>query len=225
VHQFLVVLPSTDPLVWRRIQVPESYSFWDLHVAIQDAMGWLDCHLHEFRAVLDPNSGQLGRFGIPVDDMLEQLPVEPDWTVKVSDILRRGDLPILYVYDFGDDWRHVVMYEGGAQLDRRARYPRSVAGARRCPPEDCGGVHGYAEFLEAIRVPSTNDTRSCSTGSGDRSIPMTLTRRESRSTIRRSDGRQPLRTLGSRTTARATSSLAGTDLGELIENIRTRATG
>ena len=49
VHQFLVVPAGTDPLVWRRIQVPEKYSFWDLHVAIQDAMGWLDYHLHEFR--------------------------------------------------------------------------------------------------------------------------------------------------------------------------------
>ena len=49
VHQFLIVLSGTDPLIWRRLQVPERYSFWDLHVAIQDAMGWLDYHLHEFR--------------------------------------------------------------------------------------------------------------------------------------------------------------------------------
>ena len=153
VHQLLVVLPSTDPLVWRRIQVPDSYSFWDLHVAIQDAMGWLDCHLHEFRVVLDSKSGRIGRFGIPVDDMLEQPPVQPDWTVKVSDVLSRGDLPILYVYDFGDDWRHMVVYEGGVRLDRSARYPRCVSGARKCPPEDCGCVDGYAELLEAIRDP------------------------------------------------------------------------
>ena len=56
VHQFLVVLSGTDPLVWRRIQVPEKYSFWDLHVAIQDAMSWLDYHLHEFR-LLDALNG------------------------------------------------------------------------------------------------------------------------------------------------------------------------
>lgn len=153
VHQFLIVLPSTDPLVWRRIQIPESYSFWDLHVAIQDAMGWLDCHLHEFRIVLDFKSGRIGRFGISVDDMLEQPPVQPDWTVKVTDVVSRGDLPILYVYDFGDDWRHAVMYEGGVQLDRSATYPRCISGARKCPPEDCGGVHGYEELLEAIRDP------------------------------------------------------------------------
>lgn len=36
-------------LIWREIRVPARYSFWDLHVAIQDAMGWEDDHLHEFR--------------------------------------------------------------------------------------------------------------------------------------------------------------------------------
>lgn len=153
VHQFLIVLPNTDPLIWRRIQVPESYSFWDLHVAIQDAMGWLDYHLHEFRVVLDSQSGRIGRFGIPVDDMLEQPPVQPDWTVKVSDVLSAGDLPILYVYDFGDDWRHTLMYEGGVQLDTRGKYPRCLSGASKCPPEDCGGVHGYAELLKATSDP------------------------------------------------------------------------
>ena len=150
-HQFLIVLPETEPLVWRRIQVPESYSFWDLHVAIQDAMGWLDYHLHEFRVVLDSKTGRIGRYGIPIDDMLEQPRMQPDWTVKLSDVVSRGDLPILYVYDFGDDWRHTIVYEGGVRVDKRGTYPRCVSGARRCPPEDCGGVHGYQELLEAIR--------------------------------------------------------------------------
>lgn len=153
VHQFLIVLPSTDPLVWRRIQVPESYSFWDLHVAIQNAMGWLDCHLHEFRVVVDSRTGQLARFGIPDDDAFEQPKVLPDWAVKVLDVLSQDALPILYVYDFGDDWRHTLTYEGAVPLDRSANYPRCVSGERRCPPEDCGGVHGYAEFLDAIRDP------------------------------------------------------------------------
>jgi hypothetical protein len=93
----------------------------------------LDCHLHEFRVVLDSKSGRVGRFGIPVDDMPEQPPVRADWTVKVSDVLSRGDLPILYVYDFGDDWRHMVMYEGGAQLDGGVKYPRCISGARKMP--------------------------------------------------------------------------------------------
>jgi len=44
-----VELIGISPPVWREILVPARYSFWDLHVAIQDAMGWLDYHLHEFR--------------------------------------------------------------------------------------------------------------------------------------------------------------------------------
>ena len=49
VYQFKIELEGITPTIWRRIQVPETYSFWDLHVAIQDAMGWLDYHLHLFR--------------------------------------------------------------------------------------------------------------------------------------------------------------------------------
>ena len=47
IYQFKIELDGATPTIWRRIQVPETYSFWDLHVAIQDAMGWLDYHLHE----------------------------------------------------------------------------------------------------------------------------------------------------------------------------------
>lgn len=153
VHQFLIVLGNTDPLVWRRIQVPENYSFWDLHVAIQDAMGWLDCHLHEFKVVVDSTRGKVLRFGIPGDEFPGEAPCRPDWTVRVSDYVTPASLPILYVYDFGDDWHHVVLYEGAVPTELRAAYPRCVSGARKCPPEDCGGVHGYAEFIGAIKDP------------------------------------------------------------------------
>ena len=88
VHQFLIVLSGTDPLVWRRIQVPERYSFWDLHVAIQDAMGWLDYHLHEFR-LLDRTEKQVVSIGIPTDDDPEERPVVPGWHVPVSRFFER----------------------------------------------------------------------------------------------------------------------------------------
>jgi hypothetical protein len=49
IFQFKIILKGTEPPIWRRIQVPETFTFWDLHVAIQNAMGWNDSHLHEFR--------------------------------------------------------------------------------------------------------------------------------------------------------------------------------
>jgi len=144
-----VVLSGTDPLVWRRIEVPEDYSFWDLHVAIQDAMGWLDYHLHEFH-VVNPLSGVVQRIGIPDDEVPEDKSCTAGWKVNVTAYFAFDAPPALYVYDFGDDWQHVLMYEGMSPVDPSARYPRCISGARRCPPEDCGGVHGYAELLATL---------------------------------------------------------------------------
>jgi hypothetical protein len=158
VHQFLIVLKETDPLVWRRIQVPDDYSFWDLHVAIQDAMGWLDYHLHEFR-LCDP-SGALVSIGIPTGEEEPDRPVLPGWSIRLATFFEGSGWhapPALYAYDFGDDWEHALVHEGMLMAEASPSYPRCLAGARRCPPEDCGGVHGYAEFLEAIADPKHPD--------------------------------------------------------------------
>lgn len=52
-----------------------------------------------------------------------------------------------------DGWEHYVILEELLSADRRATYHRCIAGRRACPPEDCGGPFGYAEFLEAISDP------------------------------------------------------------------------
>ena len=150
VHQFLIVLVGTDPLIWRRIQVPERYSFWDLHVAIQDAMGWQDCHLHEFTLV-DPRTGQLERIGIPDEDMPDERPCRAGWEVRISPLFGYEALPVRYLYDFGDNWKHVMAYEGKWPVEESVKYPLCLSGARACPPEDCGGTRGYMNFLEAVR--------------------------------------------------------------------------
>jgi hypothetical protein len=151
VHQFLIVLSNTEPLVWRRIQVPEDYSFWDLHVAIQDAMGWLDYHLHEF-TVADVEKGRVIRLGIPDEDFPDERPCIPDWEVLVSDYFRDGS-PALYRYDFGDGWHHAVIDEGIADAEPALGYPRCLGGANARPPEDCGGTTGFEQFKRAISDP------------------------------------------------------------------------
>lgn len=151
VCQFLIVLPRTDPLVWRRIQVPGTYSFWDLHVAIQDAMGWQDCHLHEF-VVVDPDTRRTTLIGIPDEDSPDERLCQPGWKVPIERYLSYRSEPVRYRYDFGDDWEHTLELEGVLPVGKQ-RYPRCVAGAGACPPEDVGGTHGYAEFLATIANP------------------------------------------------------------------------
>ena len=70
--------------MWRRIQVPTGGTFWDLRVAIQDAMGWLDCHLHEFAIAL-PGGGDCDRIGIPDDEWPTETPMLPGWEVPVGE--------------------------------------------------------------------------------------------------------------------------------------------
>ena len=156
--QYLVVLAGTNPLVWRRIQVPATYSFWDLHVAIQDAMGWLDCHLHRFR-VLDPGSGTAMLLGIPDSDVPNDLSVAAGWMEFPLDFTA-GDLPPMhYTYDFGDNWDHAVIFEGFEQAGGPRTGPECVGGAGACPPEDSGGSHGYANLLAAIADPGHPEHR------------------------------------------------------------------
>jgi hypothetical protein len=135
--------------VWRRIQVPETYSFWDLHVAIQDAMGWKDYHLHEF-VLVDSRSGRTRRIGIPDDEMPTGAPCLAGWKVPIARFLTYGVDPVRYRYDFGDDWEHVLEFEEVLPAEGGV-YPRCTAGAGACPPEDVGGTHGYTELLRAIR--------------------------------------------------------------------------
>ena len=147
--QFLIVLAEVKPLVWRRIVVPSTYSFWDLHVAIQDAMGWNDCHLHSFRLV-DPRSSTLTTLGIPDPDAPGSLAVLPGWSHRLDGCVTYDQPPILYSYDFADGWQHAVVFEGYAVAPDSDGGPVCLGGASACPPEDCGGPGGYALLIEAL---------------------------------------------------------------------------
>jgi hypothetical protein len=65
-----------------------------------------------------------------------------------------GTQTLRYIYDFGDGWEHTIKMEQLTEPEPGALYPRLIAATGRCPPEDCGGPWGYAEFLDAIRDPA-----------------------------------------------------------------------
>ena len=151
VYQFRIDLADIRPPIWRRIQVPEAYTFWDLHVAIQDSMGWLDYHLHEFE-IMDPSSREKCKIGIP-DEEFGYEKVFPGWRRKIADYFSLENPKAKYVYDFGDYWVHNLKLEKILPREKGVKYPRCIKGKRACPPEDCGGTGGYEEFLEAIMNP------------------------------------------------------------------------
>jgi len=148
VYQFKIALEGISPPIWRRIQVPETYTFWDLHVAIQDAMGWLDCHLHEFEVSV-PSTGTKVKIGIPDEEFGR--PILPGWEKKITQYFLKENDKAGYCYDFGDGWSHKVELEKILPREKDVNYPRCIEGKRACPPEDCGGVSGYEELLSVMK--------------------------------------------------------------------------
>ena len=153
VYQFKITLKYIKPPIWRRIQVPENYSFWDLHVAIQDSMGWLDYHLHEFE-IIDPSTGMKVNIGLPIDDDFDiGEEVIPGWKAKIADYFTMNNKRAHYEYDFGDGWEHIIELEKILPRKKGITYPVCTGGKRACPPEDVGGTGGYEDFLKIITNP------------------------------------------------------------------------
>jgi hypothetical protein len=110
VYKFKITLKRIKPPIWRRIQVPETYTFWDLHVAIQDVMGWLDYHLHHFE-IFNPSTGVREEIGIPDEDFEWSRIILPGWEQKIADYFSIDNDKAEYIYDYGDNWEHIIKLE------------------------------------------------------------------------------------------------------------------
>lgn len=144
IYQLKVTLKDSRPPIWRRIQVSADTKLSIFHLILQDVMGWTNSHLHQFR---------VGRtyYGesVPEADFY----VEDERKISLGQAAPGAKKKIVYEYDFGDGWEHEVLVEKVLEPEPGVRYPVCIAGKRACPPEDCGGVWGYEEFLKAIRDP------------------------------------------------------------------------
>jgi Plasmid pRiA4b ORF-3-like protein len=149
IYQLKVTLRNTKPPIWRRLLVPAGLTLEVLHDVLQTAMGWYDCHLHEFRI------GQKW-FGKPdpEDDLMGLPAVVNECTAHLFAVLGKAGAKAIYTYDFGDCWEHAIVVEKVLPLDPAVAYPICVGGKLQCPPEDCGGVPGYYNLLDAIRNPA-----------------------------------------------------------------------
>jgi len=141
--QFKITLLEIKPLIWRRVQVLDC-TLGVLHEVIQAAMGWENCHLHQF--IVDGV-----RYGVPEPE----LRLKNEDKVLLSQIVPKGGkgFRFRYEYDFGDSWIHDIVFEGCSPNDLGKNYSLCLDGARACPPEDSGGPWGYDDFLEAITDP------------------------------------------------------------------------
>lgn len=153
VYQFKCTLLDTKPPVWRRLQVPESYTFYDLHVAIQDTMDWLDYHLHCFMIPGIGTREYIAQIECPWGEPWE---MDPNWLftteVPIKEYFKNPSDRAIYNYDYGDNWEMIVTLEKILPKTKYARYPVCVGGQLAAPPEDCGSTPGYYRCIEAFEA-------------------------------------------------------------------------
>jgi len=148
IYQIMIELKNSKPKIWRRVLVPSNLLLSDLHKIIQTSMGWQNSHMHQF--IKD------GEYYAANSDYVDM--GDDDFSVdykkiKISDLLTKVKEKMIYEYDFGDGWEHDVLLEKILPVDKKINYPICTDGKMNCPPEDCGGVWGYADMLKILKQP------------------------------------------------------------------------
>jgi hypothetical protein len=146
VYQFKVSLNRVSPPIWRLFQVKSDITLHRLATTILMIMDWDGGHLHQFK-ICDKE------YGIPHEDYEDDNQMEDERMVRLRDFPQDALRFFTFEYDFGDGWEHMVVMDSVIAAEKGVKYPVCIDGKRSCPPEDCGGPHGYEIFLEAIRNP------------------------------------------------------------------------
>jgi hypothetical protein len=146
IYQLKITLKDIEPPIWRRVWVDKNATLSHLHWVIQIAMGWTNSHLHSFTI-------QGVGYGVPMPELdFDGTDVQDEHAVMLSDFASGELFKFSYLYDFGDSWEHEILVEKVLLADPNVHCPVCIQAERACPPEDCGGVRGYQEFLAIIQA-------------------------------------------------------------------------
>ena len=146
-----ISITFSDPLIWRRIQIPGTFTLAGLHEVIQKSMGWSDSHVHQF--------------------IVGKISFEPTMRTNAPRVSKRFDedkyqlhtleegmnFLFSYIYDAGEGWEHEIHLEEVVPATTSLSRPIVLAGERACPPEDVGDIHEYHQLITAFENPGSKD--------------------------------------------------------------------
>lgn len=136
----------SKPPVWRKLKMPENATFEQFHLAIQNAFGWDNYHAYMFSP-----EGYGSEYQIEPPNEWPEGDSRDAQKIKLKDIFSEEKQTFIYTYDFGDDWEHKITLE--RITPEKVTKPSCIKGKGKCPPEDCGGIWGYPDFLDAVSNP------------------------------------------------------------------------
>ncbi len=151
VYQIRIDLQYAKPPIWRRVLVPTDIMLDEMHAIIQAVFSWDNSHLHCFiDGYFDDYSVFIGPPSVDVEMDEAECPL-------VDVLAGEGDR-LIYEYDFGDSWRHVLKVEKVLPREEvEAEYdqlPVCIKGRLAAPPDDIGGIGGYYYSLEILQDPN-----------------------------------------------------------------------
>jgi hypothetical protein len=161
IYKLKVTFKDTEPVIWRRFVVPSNITLHRLHLILQEVMGWTNSHLYRFEidkkeyGVLYPNND------------FDELDFIDSKKAKLNHLVTTKGDTFVYEYDFGDGWAHELVVEDISEPIAGNIYPVCLEGERTCPPEDCGGPHGYSTLLGIIANPDNKEYEEMITWLGD----------------------------------------------------------
>ena len=155
-----ITLAGSEPEIWRRVEVHSGLTLYELHHVIQCLFDWDNSHLYHFLA---PAEGKLTQKALREATRYHTMPPDPFFDDDEDSPAHRADEAILgqvlnatrkriiYEYDFGDSWEHIVKVEKRTPGGDQDFMPVCLAGENAAPPEDCGGIGRYYHWLEAYQ--------------------------------------------------------------------------
>ncbi|MGG1630210.1 plasmid pRiA4b ORF-3 family protein [Rossellomorea sp. NRS-1567] len=141
--QLKISIKGAKPPIWRRVLIPNTLSFHQLHEVIQTVMGWTNTHLYSFQ-------GRPGVFEYPDEEYEFRSDLARDSKIAIiGNFIVSEKETISYTYDLGDNWEHQILLER-ITGDQRLTFPVCIKGKRNCPIEDSGGIHHYQHVLKVL---------------------------------------------------------------------------
>ncbi|MCA6482648.1 MAG: plasmid pRiA4b ORF-3 family protein [Chitinophagaceae bacterium] len=144
-----ISISNIEPQIFRTVNVSSESSLYLLHHIIQIVMGWKNYHLYHF----DYKNLNIGDLRLLESDGYDdgEIKLAEGKNYMLEDVLTEIGQKIEYIYDYGDYWEHEIELIAISHTPQIMGLPLLLDGNNTCPPEDCGGVHGYKEMLEVLK--------------------------------------------------------------------------
>ena len=147
-----VKLNNAPVNIWRELVVPSNITLEMLAYVLIDAMGWRHEHLYQYHAkngVCYLNSRDLKLHNDSFLAFMSRVRYKNSEKTSLEQVLQPKGERLKFEYDFGDSWTHDLWVKGARDYAPNEEPIIKLLKAHgECPPEDCGGVWGYAELLE-----------------------------------------------------------------------------